>query len=191
MKKNQQYSKFSFFKLTRGLVVWLKIDFQIILCISFSSTDSGLFIYHLVIEWNRTIPSRLLFLPSRVESCNSFVLVCYIHLLSLQHNLFNNIVFCYYEKKNQFFSRVFTFVVMSSYAISLVCCLKYPYSCSSNFCFLIFVVFLIGLMFLLATGWCNKSLFSLFCIFLVSFYWSIYTILNAGESSFSFFPWHI
>ena len=64
----------------------------------------------------------------------------------------------------QFFLKRFSFlshIYVFSYAVSLVCHLKYPYSCSSShFCFLGFVVFLsiFMLMMLLFANKINLSL---------------------------------
>ena len=75
--------------------------------------------------------------------------------------------------------------------ISLVCCLKYPYSYfSPHFCFLInIVLFVLMLSVLLLSFVISFSLF-FFYIFLGSLYWFIQSLINIGESSGSFFSWH-
>ena len=73
--------------------------------------------------------------------------------------------------------------------ISIVCCSKCRYSCFFNpFCFVGFV--LLELVRIVSRR-CNLSSSALFDVIIQSLYRCIDAILNANESSSSFFSWHI
>ena len=75
--------------------------------------------------------------------------------------------------------------------MSLVCCLKCPYSCFS-FHFYFPVIFSVDpCVVSIVSGDCNQSSSVLFYLVFQSLYRCINAILNNGKSSSSFFPWHI
>ena len=67
--------------------------------------------------------------------------------------------------------------------LSLVCRLKYPYSC----CFYPFLIRSHHCVVCIVFGRCNYSFFIVFNVLLESLYWCSYTIFNACESSSFFF----
>ena len=70
--------------------------------------------------------------------------------------------------------------------ISLVCCWKCSYICfSSHFCLLVIVLVCV------VSGRCHQSFFAFFYLVFDSSYRCINAIFNVGESSSSFFSWHI
>ena len=81
------FSKFFFLKLSLGLIIWPKLNHsfvsksQRILCISFSSMDSEVCIYHLFVWSNFNLLHNSLWITFSTQSYTLFELIYCIHLL--------------------------------------------------------------------------------------------------------------
>ena len=99
------------------------------------------------------------------------------------------IILCCLKRFNFSFQVIISSVQITSWGISLVCRLKYPYSCSFFILFSWFYCFTLCLLIIsfnfTLIRYCNQSFFALFCLFLEYIPWIIPSIQSSVLSFFS------
>ena len=182
------------------------------LCVTFSRTDVGLYIYHLFVWSNLnflhssqwiTLPTQLcLVLYSFWGNLRQSLIMCLMILSLSPHN--RHLLFCCVLVILVSIWLVLMALFCGAIRRDSVSLLRFPFLSYVHvfswemllinvhrIVFLIIVVLLVLVSSVLFFGGWNQSFPTLLYVVFKSLYWCVYTVFISGKSSSSFFSWHI